>query len=58
MAELSIAYVTQRIEELRRDWPLLVADANVGQRLSEEIAGFDQMMREQLCASERAPAQS
>ena len=57
MAELTTAYVTQRIEELRRDWPLLVADANVGQRLSEEIAGFDQMMREKLC-SESAPAQS
>ena len=58
MAELSVAYVAQRIEELRRDWPLLVADANVGPRLSQEIAGFDQMMREQVCTGERAPAQS
>jgi len=58
MAELTTAYVAQRIEELRRDWPLLVADAHVGQRLSEEIAGFDQMLRERLCAGESAPPQS
>ena len=52
MAELSIEYFAARIEELRRDWPLLLADADVGQRLRAEIAsaGFDETMREVLGA--------
>src|SRR6476619_2763225 len=50
--ELSIEYFAARIEELRRDWPLLLADADVGQRLRAEIAGagFDETMREVLGA--------
>jgi hypothetical protein len=40
MSELSIAYFTARIEELRRDWPLLIADADLGRRLSEELTSF------------------
>jgi hypothetical protein len=52
VAELSIEYFAARIEELRRDWPLLLADADVGQRLRAEIAGagFDETMREVLGA--------
>ena len=52
MAELSIEYFAARIEELRRDWPLLLADADIGQRLCAEIAGagFDETMREVLNA--------
>lgn len=60
MAELSIAYFAERMEELRRDWPLLLADADIGQRLFDEVAGFgfDQVMRELLCARQAAPVQS
>jgi hypothetical protein len=52
VTELSIEYFAARIEELRRDWPLLLADADVGQRLRAEIAGsgFDETMREVLAA--------
>jgi hypothetical protein len=59
MAELSIDYFAQRIEELRRDWPLLLADADIGQRLFAEItgAGFDDAMRALLCAREAVPTQ-
>ena len=50
MAELSIAYFTARIEELRRDWPLLLADADLGRRLAEELTSFglDDVMRDLL----------
>ena len=60
MAELSISYFVERLEELRRDWPLLIADADIGLRLSAEVAGtgFDQAMREVLCACQTAPVQS
>ena len=51
MAELSIAYFAERVEELRRDWPLLIADADIGQRLFAEIAGFDQVMRDLLSSA-------
>jgi hypothetical protein len=59
MAELSIHYFAQRIEELRRDWPLLLADADIGQRLFAEItgAGFDEAMRALLCTREAVPVQ-
>ena len=45
MAELSISYFAARIEELRRDWPLLIADADLGQRVCDEIQSLDQAMR-------------
>ena len=55
MTELSISYFAQRIEELRRDWPLLIADADIGQRLFAEIEGLDQTMRALLYAPPAAP---
>jgi hypothetical protein len=60
MAELSLSYFTERLEELRRDWPLLIADADIGPRLSAEVAetGFDQVMRAVLCAGCTAPGQA
>ena len=56
MTQLSIEYFAARIEELRRDWPLLLADVDVGQRLRAEIAGsgFDETMREVLAAGRAA----
>ena len=48
MAELSIAYFAERVDELRRDWPLLITDADIGQRLFAEVANFDQTMRDLL----------
>jgi len=60
MAELSVAYFTERIQELRRDWPLLIADADIGQRLFDEVAGrgFDEAMRTLLCGCEAASTRS
>jgi hypothetical protein len=48
MSELSTAYFAERIAELRRDWPLLIADADIGQRLFEEVAGLEEVMRDLL----------
>ena len=48
MSELSTAYFAERIAELRRDWPLLIADADIGQRLFEEVAGLKEVMRDLL----------
>ena len=60
MAELSIAYFIARIEELRRDWPLLLADADLGSRLFEEISAFDvdEIMREVLGTHRNAPVEA
>lgn len=44
--QASFSYFAERIEELRRDWPLLMADANAGQRLCEEITEVEEAMRE------------
>jgi hypothetical protein len=46
--QTSFSYFAERIEELRRDWPLLMADANAGQRLCEEITEVEEAMRELL----------
>jgi hypothetical protein len=54
MAEFSVSYFAARIEELRRDWPLLIADADIGLRLAHEIDGFDQLMRTLLYAEQSA----
>jgi hypothetical protein len=58
MAQLSIAYFIARIEELRRDWPLLLADADLGSRLFEEVSAFDfdDILREVLGSGLNAPA--
>ena len=58
MAELSISYFAARIEELRRDWPLLIADADIGQRLCDEIDTLDQAMRTLLRAQVPAPVEA
>jgi len=58
MAELSISYFAARIEELRRDWPLLIADADIGQRLCDEIATLDQAMRALLHAELPSPVEA
>lgn len=60
MAELSIAYFIARIEELRRDWPLLLADADLGSRLFEEVSAFDvdEIMREVLGSRRNAPVEA
>jgi hypothetical protein len=50
MTELSTSYFAERIAELRRDWPLLIADADIGQRLFEEVATLEEVMRDLLCA--------
>ena len=56
--ELSIEYFAARIEELRRDWPLLIADADIGQRLCDEIATLDQAMRALLHAELPSPVEA
>jgi hypothetical protein len=58
MAELSISYFAARIEELRRDWPLLIADADIGQRLCAEIETLDQAMRTLLRAQVPVPIEA
>ena len=58
MAELSISYFAARIEELRRDWPLLIADADIGQRLCNEIETLDQAMRALLAVQLPAPIEA
>ncbi len=58
MAELSISYFAARIEELRRDWPLLIADADIGQRLCDEIETLDQAMRTLLRAQLPTPVEA
>ncbi len=58
MAELSISYFAARIEELRRDWPLLIADADIGQRLCDEIETLDQAMRTLLRAQPPLPVEA
>ena len=58
MAQLSIPSLAARIEELRRDWPLLIADADVGQRLLQEIGNLDQAIRTVLHAACLAPAEA
>ncbi len=42
-----------RIEELRRDWPLLMADQDIGQRLHNEIGDetFDDVFRDFIGSS-------
>jgi hypothetical protein len=46
--QASFSYFAERIEELRRDWPALIADANAGQRLTEEITEVEEAMRDLL----------
>jgi hypothetical protein len=58
MAELSMSYFAARIEELRRDWPLLIADADIGQRLCDEIETLDQAMGALLRAQLPAPLEA
>jgi len=58
MAELSISYFAARIEELRRDWPLLIADADIGQRLCNEIETVDQAIRALLAVQRPAPIEA
>jgi len=58
MAELSISYFAARIEELHRDWPLLIADADIGQRLCNEIETVDQAIRALLAVQRPTPIEA